>query len=412
MRNDLDRSTNGPVSAVPTEDLTDQAQALLTDPYPVYARLQARGPVHHVRMTVAGECWMVVGHDEVRTALTDPRLRNDIRHSTTWEHDGGYAIGANMLQTDPPDHTRLRGLVAREFTAHRLKALRPRIGHIAAELLDAMSPSRSFDLVDAFAFPLPITVICELLGVPGMDRNAFRSWSSEIVAATDPEAAAQAAQEMTTYLHGLIEEKRTTDAPGDDDVLHALVRTSDEAGDTLTPDELLGMAFLLLVAGHETTVNLISSAVRLLLGHPAQLAALRSDWSLLDGAVEEALRLEPPVQATTYRYAAEPVTLAGVRIPAGGTVLIYLAAANRDPAHFPTPHRFDIRRDPAATRSHLSFGHGLHHCLGAPLARLEATVALRALLERFPALALENGPEPADWRPGMLRGLRTLRVRW
>jgi len=416
MQTDADQATTTEPSdasdAIQTVDLTDQAHALLTDPYPVYARLLAHGPVHHVRMAVAGPCWMVVGHDAVRTALADPRLRNDIRHSANWEHDGNHAVGPNMLQADPPDHTRLRKLVAREFTARRIQALRPRIQRVAGELVGAIGPSGRADLVDAFAFPLPITVICELLGVPHMDRNVFRAWSTEIVAATDPEAATQASQEMAVYLLGLIEEKRNTTPAGDGDLLHALVRTTDTDGDALTPDELLGMAFLLLVAGYETTANLISSASRLLLTHPGQLAALRADWTLLEGAVEEALRCEPAAQATAYRYTAEPVTLAGVRIPAGETLLIYLASANRDPARFPDPDRFDIHRDPADTRAHLSFGHGLHHCLGAPLARLEAAVALRTLLERCPDLALEAGAELPDWRPGLLRGLRTLPVRW
>ncbi|SCK23273.1 Cytochrome P450 [Streptomyces sp. WMMB 714] len=399
-------------SAPPPVDLTGEARTLLTAPYPLYARLLGEGPVQHVRLTGVGPCWMVLGHREVRAALADDRLRNDIRHSANWDDDGTYAVGPNMLQADPPAHTRLRRLVAREFTAHRVQALRPRVERIAGELADAVAREGRADLVEDFAFPLPITVICELLGVPAADRTAFGAWSTEIVAPSSPEAATAASRSMGAYLLDLIGRKRRTPSPDAGDLLHALVRTADEDGGALTADELLGMAFLLLVAGYETTANLISSAVRLLLTHPGQLAALRADRTLLEGAVEEALRYEPPAQAATFRYTAEPVTLAGVRIPPGETVLLYLAAANRDPARFPHPERFDITRDPAATRAHLSFGHGIHHCLGAPLARLEASIALRTLLERLPGLTLAEDAGKPDWRPGLLRGLRSLHVRW
>ncbi|MGP3999041.1 cytochrome P450 family protein [Streptomyces sp. 8N706] len=393
-------------------ELTSATPDFFADPYPLYRELLAEGPVHRVRMPAGERVWMVLGYDAVRAALTDPRLRNDIRHSTEFESDGGYAIGRNMLQVDPPDHTRLRALVSRQFTARRIAELRPRIERISAGLLDAMAPSGRADLVSAYAFPLPITVICELLGVPPEDREAFHGWSSAIVAVAEADAAAAAAGAMTAYLHGLIEEKRRV-APGEDaDLLHALVRTHDEDGDHLTPEELLGMAFLLLVAGHETTVNLISSAVDLLLRHPGQLAALRADPGLVEGAIEETLRYEPSTQIAAYRYTAEPLTLAGTAIPQGERVVLSLAAANRDPAHFTAPERFDIHRDPAANRAQLAFGHGIHHCLGAPLARLEAMVALPALLSRFPDLALEDPTAAPDWRPSLLRGLRTLPVRW
>ncbi|CAM5721137.1 Cytochrome P450 OS=Streptomyces alboniger OX=132473 GN=CP975_14260 PE=3 SV=1 [Streptomyces alboniger] len=261
-------------------------------------------------------------------------------------------------------------------------------------------------------YPLPLTIICELLGVPEADRAAFRAWSTQVVALDDAQKSARAQQEMAAYLAGLAEEKRRLRDAEEGDLLHALVRANDTDGaDRLTPQELLGMAFLLLVAGHETTVNLIANAVHLLLSHPEQLAALRADPELLHGAVEETLRFEAPAPAGTYRYAAEPITLGGARIPAGARVVLSIAAAHRDPARFPAPDRFDIHRDPAETRAHLAFGHGLHHCLGAPLARLEATSALRALLDRFPRLALEGDGAPR-WRSSLMRGLRELPVRW
>ncbi|MFE7571577.1 cytochrome P450 [Streptomyces sp. NPDC057539] len=396
-------------------ELASAAPDFFADPYPAYQALRAEGPVRRVRMPGGEGVWLVLGYDAVRAGLGDSRLCNDIRHSAEFDSDGGYAIGRNMLQVDPPDHTRLRALVSRQFTARRIAELGPRVQRVAADLLDAMAPAGGGDLVEAYAFPLPITVICELLGVPAADREAFHRWSSVIVAVTDAEAAMAGAAAMTEYLGGLIEEKRRL-APGEDtDLLHALVRAhdSDDAeGDRLAPDELLGMAFLLLVAGHETTVNLISSAVHLLLRHPDQLAALRADPGLMDGAIEETLRYEPPAQIAAYRYTAEPVTLAGTPIPRGERVVLSLAAANRDPARFADPERFDIRRDPAANRAQLAFSHGIHHCLGAPLARLEASVALPALLERFPDLALDDASAAAEWRPSLLRGLRTLPVRW
>ncbi|GGL94634.1 cytochrome P450 [Streptomyces fumigatiscleroticus] len=393
----------------PTVELADLTGDFTADPHSALAALRSRGPVHHVRFPTGDEAWMVVGHDEVRAAFADARLRNDVRHSADFDSDGLYSVGRNMLQVDPPDHTRLRSLVAREFTARRIRALRPRVQETADALLDAVAAAGRADLVAAYAFPLPLTVICELLGVPGMDRAAFRAWSTKVVALDEPEQSARAAQEMTAYLLELTEEKRRLRDADESDLLHALVRTHDE--DRLAPQDLLGMAFLLLVAGHETTVNLIANAVHLLLSHPGELAALRADPGLLEGAVEETLRHESPVPAGTYRYTAEPVTLGGVRIPAGERVVLSIAAANRDPARFPDPDRFDIRRDPAATRAHLAFGHGVHHCLGAPLARLEAVTALRTLLDRFPRLEFDGDGAP-QWRTSLMRGLRRLPVRW
>ncbi|MEV2253200.1 cytochrome P450 [Streptomyces sp. NPDC050147] len=396
----------------PTVRLADLTEDFTADPYSAFAALRSRGPVHHVRFPTGGESWLVVGYEEARAAFADPRLRNDVRHSADFEDDGLYAVGRNMLQTDPPDHTRLRTLVAREFTARRVQALRPRVQEAADALLDAVAAEGRADLVAAYAYPLPLTIICELLGVPDADRAAFRAWSTKVVALDEPEQSARASQEMAAYLAGLAEQKRRLPDAAESDLLHALVRTHDGDGaDRLTPEELLGMAFLLLVAGHETTVNLIANAVHLLLGHPDQLAALRADPELLTGAVEETLRFEAPAPAGTYRYTAEPIALGGARIPAGARVVLSIAAANRDPARFCDPERFDIRRDPGVTRARLAFGHGLHHCLGAPLARLEATVALRILLDRFPRLAFDGDGTP-QWRTSLMRSLSEVPVRW
>ncbi|GAA2404776.1 cytochrome P450 [Streptomyces glaucosporus] len=388
------------------EHLAPHGTDVTADPYPVYALLRERGPVHRVPTTDSRNVWLVLGHDEVRAALTDPRLRNDIRHSSGWTDDGGHAVGRNMLQTDPPHHTRLRALVAREFTHRRVESLRPRIERITGDLLDAVSPLGRTDLVETFAMPLPVAVICELLGVPAADRNAFHGWSTEIVHPADPASGNAAAQAMTAYLTALVDAKRRE--PGDD-LLSALAATAASGEDRLSPEELLGMAFLLLVAGHETTVNLISGAVHALLTHPGQLDALRADPSLIGGAVEETLRHNGPVVTSAHRFTAEPVDIGGTTVPAGESVLAVLASASRDPRRFPEPDRFDIRRD---ARGHLAFGHGIHHCPGAPLARLEAAVALECLLDRFPDLALDADPADLVWRSGMLRGLRRLPVRY
>ncbi|WP_405790173.1 cytochrome P450 [Streptomyces sp. NBC_01367] len=394
-------------------DLSTHADAFNADPYPFYDALRTAGPVH--RLVLGGErTWLVVGHEEARQALTHPGLSKDWLGSELFASTlPVQAVATSMLDTDPPRHTRLRRLVAREFTARRVESLRPRVQQITDELLDAMAarPDRRADLIASFAVPLPMTVICELLGVPGLDRQRFRYWSGEIVAPLDGVGAdPRAVEEMTAYLLELVAAK--AEDPGED-LLSALIRTRDEDGGRLSPDELIGMAFLLLVAGHETTVNLIGNGVRALLAHPGQLDALRADPDgLIDGAVEEMLRYDGPVQHATYRFAAADLELGGVTITAGSSVLVALAAADRDPARFaePGPDVFDIRR---TGPGHLAFGHGIHFCLGAPLARMEGRIAVRALLERFPDLAEDPEAGPPDWLPGILmRGVTRLPLRW
>ncbi|KOU47522.1 cytochrome P450 family protein [Streptomyces sp. WM6378] len=390
-------------------DLSEHAEEFNADPYPVYAKLRADGPAHMVRTPAGGETWLIVGHEEARAALADPRFAKDWRLLA----EEGYVelpISSNMLETDPPQHTRLRKLVAREFTPRRVEALRPRVQEVTDRLLDTMlaTPGRTADLVDSLAFPLPMTVIAELIGVPDLDRAAFRVLSNQAVAPLTDDGG-ESIRKIGEYLAELIEAKRS--ASPADDLLSALIRTRDEGGDQLSQDELIGMAFLLLVAGHETTVNLISNGVRALLSHPDQLAALRADFDgLIDGAVEEMLRYDGPVETATYRFAREPVLVGDALIPAGAPVLIALASAGRDPLRHADPDRFDIRRAP---QSHLAFGHGIHFCLGAPLARMEGRIAVRSLLERAPDLQLTTETAPLEWLPGMLiRGVRHLPVRW
>ncbi|MFF9065955.1 cytochrome P450 [Streptomyces sp. NPDC014891] len=388
-------------------ELGEYGADFTADPYPFYARLREAGPVHEVRMPDGFRFWLVVGHEEGRAALADPRLAKSpsVIGVRPPEED---VIGVHLLAADAPDHTRLRRLVTGEFTGRRVENLRPRIERLTADLVDAMEPAGRADLVDAFAYPLPVTVICELLGVPTKDRDTFRRWSTELVSPTGEEDFSRSMVDFGAYLDELIEDKRA--AGPSDDLLSGLIASRAEDGDRLSGPELRAMAYLLLIAGHETTVNLIANTVRNLLTHPDQLAALRADPGLLDGAIEESLRYDGPVETSTFRFSREPVALGGTEIPAGRHVLVAIGALDRDPARFPAPDRFDVRRD---TRGHLAFGHGVHYCLGAPLARLEGRIALRTLLDRFPKLELDPDGEAWEWLPGLLmRGTRHLPVRW
>ncbi|MFJ2633061.1 cytochrome P450 [Streptomyces sp. NPDC087422] len=392
-------------------DLGALGEEFRRDPYPVYAELRARGPVHRVVIPEGHEAWLVVGYEAGRALLNDARLSKVWSNAAPELGVRTVASGLSMLSTDPPVHSRLRKLVAREFTPRRVDAMAPRVQALADGMLDAMAkePSRRGDLVESLAFPLPISVICDLLGVPFMDREQFRAWSNIALSTSSARARADAADAMNDFLVRLVADKR--ERPGDD-LMSALIHTADEDGDRLNAEELLGMAWVLLVAGHETTVNLISNGVLALLTHPEQLAALRADpEGLMEGAVEEILRYDGPVETPTYRFSTAPVEVGGTVIPGDGRlVLVALADADRDPARFPDPDRFDIRRD---ARGHIAFGHGIHYCLGAPLARLEARIALRGLLDRFPALALDADPAGLQWRGGLLiRGPERLPVRW
>jgi cytochrome P450 len=376
------------------------------DPYAVHARLRAQRPVSAVIMPGGTPAWLVTGYAEARAALADPRL---CKSPPGWHAppDSIYAaLEGHMLNSDPPDHERLRRLVNKAFTPRRVEQLRPRIAAITAELLDEMSTQREVDLLVSFAFPLPITVICELVGIPVADRDDFRKWSASIISNTVSVEIFQAdATAMVHYFMALLAAKRQEPA---DDLLSALILARDE-GDRLDENELLSMMFLLLVAGHETTVNLIASGMLALLLNPGQLGRLRADPALLGGAVEELLRYVNPVNHATYRFTAEPVEIGGARIGPGEAVIVALSSADRDPSRFATPDQLDLGRDASG---HLAFGHGIHYCLGAPLARLEAEIAFGALLDRFGSMELAVPAESLRWRPStLIHGLETLPVR-
>jgi cytochrome P450 len=385
------------------------------NPYALYAQMRGEDPVYRSSQGL----WYLTRYVDVEAALHDLRLSNDqdrLSYALAGRKGSlerlsrlGQRLGRTMINTDPPDHTRLRKLTNKAFTARRVQDLRPRIQAIVSELLDAaIAAGPTMDLIAALAYPLPITVICELLGVPHRDRERVRAWSRRLVDQATPDLTEdglarieQAMEEFEDYLRDLIHQRRVTPA---DDILSALV-TAQERGDQLSDDELLSTCFLLLVAGHETTVNLIGNGTLALLRHPDQLRRLQQDPTLIRSAVEELLRYDSPAQIVG-RIVTERMQIGERMLSDGDLVFPVLGAANHDPDRFDDPDRLDLGR---SNNRHVSFGNGPHFCLGAPLARLEAEIALSTLVRRVPALRLDT--ETPEWRPNpFLRGLETLPV--
>ena len=389
------------------------------DPFPLFAEVRELGAVHEVTLVDGHRAWLVVRYDETRAALNDPRLSKDMHAALATGADlvaeglPGPAFARHMLSVDPPDHTRLRRLVSAAFSPRRVEALRPRVQTIVDDLLDelaAQGPDSRVDLVAAFAFPLPFTVICELLGVPEPERASLgRRLTALLVPTSSPAQYAQAKEAsdaVVAMLGALVQAKQ--EVPGDD-LVSGLISARD-GDERLDSQELLSTIFQLIVAGHDTTTSLIGNSVVALFRNPAQLAQLRSDPSKIAAAVEEFLRYDPPVPHSTFRYAIEPVEIGDATIPAGAQVIISLAAANRDAGRYTSPELLDIDR---AEARHLAFGHGIHHCLGAVLARMEGQLALGSLLRRFPQLRLAAPADDLHWGHGdglVLRGLSELPV--
>ncbi|WP_232837217.1 cytochrome P450 family protein [Lentzea terrae] len=396
--------------------LTQLPADYVQNPHEVHAMLRAEGPVQEVHLPRGLKVWLVTRYEEAKIALTDPRISKDVTagghvfelHSPpdAERRPPASTFSANMLNMDPPHHTRLRKFVTKAFTARRIELMRPRVQEIAAELIAKLTDGDEVDLLEAFAFPLPITVICELLGIPIDNRDEFREWSNTLLSYGTQEQIAEASGKMAQFLIGHVD--RVANEEPDDTFFSALVH-ADESGDRLNHAELVSMAFLLLVAGHETTVNLIGNAVLALLRNPDQLQILKDRPELIPASTEEFLRLEGPVNIATFRYTAEPVELGGVTIPADELVMVSLIAANRDPEKYENADQLDVTR---SAQGHVAFGHGIHFCLGAPLARLEFDVALTQLLARFPNLQLAAEPETMVWRDStLIRGLHTLPVK-
>ncbi|WP_331743180.1 cytochrome P450 [Kitasatospora sp. NBC_01300] len=380
-----------------------------------YARLRELGPIHPAEFQPGLEGWVVVGHDLAREALTHPALLKDATPAADALDAAGFVLhrpsvglGAQMLEADPPEHTRLRRLATAAFTPRRTAELAPRIEQIAHGLIDAVPSSGVLDLVEAFNAPLPATVIAELLGVPAEHHLDFRLWSAQALRPASP-----GHRTALAALHGLLADlvaaKRRRPQ---DDLLSALVSVRDQEAGRLTEEELVGTALMLVVAGHESTVNLLGNAELALLQHPDQLRLLRERPELLPAAVEEFLRHDTPVERSTNRYAAEDLELGGVAIPRGSVLAVALGSAGHDAPQTGSgnPAALDVGRpDPR----HLAFGHGIHYCLGAPLARLEAAVALRVLLSRVPELELAVPVDSLDWiGSGIIRGVLSLPVRY
>jgi len=402
-----------------TEALAAWGSYDLDDPFPLFARVRDLGPVHAVTLADGHAAWLVVSYEEARAALNDSRLSKDM-HAALATGSGVVAEGLpgpdfarHMLTVDPPDHTRLRRLVSAAFSVRRVEALRSRIQAITDDLLDDIArkgPNKRIDLIATFAFPLPFTVICELLGVPARERASLGEGFTKLLVPTSTPAeyaaAKQASDEVVAMLRALVEAKQVD--PGDD-LVSALINARD-GEESLDSQELLSTIFQLIVAGHDTTASLIGNSVVALLRNPAQLAELRADPTSILKAVEEFLRYDAPVPHSTFRYTAAPLTLGDVAIPAGEQVIICLAAANRDADRYTSPEELDLARD--ETR-HLAFGHGIHHCLGAPLARLEGHVALESLLRRYPEISLAVPAPDLHWGHGdglVLRGLSELPI--
>jgi cytochrome P450 len=382
----------------------------VADPYPMYQRLQADDPVHHSPLGF----WVLTRYADVIASLRDPRLIKEPIAAFVAARFGMQVppgLGLSMLDRDPPDHTRLRGLVSKAFTPKALERLRPSIQQIVNGLLDRVEGEGEMDLIDEFAYPLPVNVICDMLGVPVKDHERFKQWGLDIARGLDaimlpPESevgqrSVAGRRALAEYFRELIAQRRASPR---EDMLSALI-AAEEAGDKLNEDELLATCILLLVAGHETTVNLIGNGTLALLRHPAELRRLRDAPSIIATAVEELLRFDGPVQRTA-RIPSEDIVIGGRTIPKGEMVMPFLGAADRDPAQFSDPQRLDLTR---ADNRHIAFGMGVHFCLGAPLARMEGQIAINTLLKRLPKLALATDT-PRFRQSLTLRGLQSLPV--
>ena len=383
------------------------------DPYPFYRRLREQDPVHRTAMGF----WVLTRYEDCVAVLRDQRFgREEFQQMLTAVYGNDTEkpqLPRSMLFRDPPDHTRLRALVSKAFTPRTIEVMRGHIQDIVDRLLGRALARGGMDVMEDLAYPLPVTVICEMLGVPVGDHASIRGWSADIARSLDAiglpsdqsivERGRIARRQLADYFRALVPERRARPQP---DLLSGLL-AAEEQGDKLTEPEVIAMCLLLFIAGHETTVNLIGNGLLALLRHPEQLARVQADPALVPNAVEELLRYDSPVQRTA-RITTEEVDLAGHHIAKGAMVVVALGAANRDPAQFADPDRLDVTRRDVR---HVSFGFGIHFCLGAPLARVEGQIALGALLRRAPGLTLD---EPTlEWRESsVLRGLKRLRVRF
>lgn len=385
------------------------------NPFPFYAQLRAEAPVFPVKALRGQRAWLITRYDDVLAAFKDERLAKDRHNAMTPEQlkkapkmpSFFKTFERGMLSLDDPDHARLRVLVHKAFTPRRIEQMRGQIQEVTNDLLNAVEPRGSMDVLTDFALPLPLTMIARILGIPSKDNERFRGWTKTLLSAASNPNPLVLVPAMMSFIRYMRKQIRERQAHPQDDLITALSQAK-EGNDWLTEDEVLSTIFLLLSAGHETTVNLISSGVLALLEHPDQLNKLRNEPALGKTAIEELLRFVCPVEMATERYTREDLTIAGTTIPRGELVLAVIASANRDEHYFDAPDTLDITR---TNNKHLAFGHGIHYCLGAPLARLEGQIAIETLLQRMPNLRLSIAPDQIRWRGGIiLRGLETLPV--
>jgi cytochrome P450 PksS len=380
------------------------------NPYPFYARLRAEAPVYRMKLGFwLPRAWIVTRYADVLALLKDDRFSNDVTAKLPWVPRTTRPLTQHMLNRDPPDHTRLRTLVNKAFTPRVVDGMRGRIQSVCDGLLDAAAARGRMELVADLALALPLRVIADLLGVPARDRHRFAGWSKRVAAATsgallDLVRGQPSLFRAVWYLRRVVALRRAEPA---DDLVTALIR-AEEAGDRLDEDEVVGMIALLLLAGYETTINLIASGTLALVQNPEERARFQAEPDHAEPAVEELLRYTSPADFASFRVAREDVAIAGTVVPRGGMALAALTAANRDERQFPDPDRLDLGREP---NRHLAFGIGAHFCVGAPLARLEGRIALTTLFRRFPGLSLGAPPEKLRWRRGLLfRGLEELPI--
>ena len=385
------------------------------NPFPFFARLRTSQPVYRTTLPDKTPVWLISRYEDVLALLKDERFVKNRRSAMTaeqvrkmpWVPPMFRPLERNMLDLDPPDHTRLRALVHKAFTPTLIGQMHDRVQSLADELLDVVAPKGELDLIGDFGLPLPMTIITEILGVPTRDRHRFHKWSQAVVSLSSPKATLRVIPSVWMFIRYLRRFFETRRRDPQDDLASALILT-EEAGDKLSEDELLAMVFLLLIAGHETTVNLIGNGMLALLEHPDQMELLRRNPAMVRTAIEELLRYTSPVFTSTERYARDDISLQGVTIPRGEMILGVIGSANRDETIFENADSLELTREP---NKHLSFGHGIHFCVGAPLARLEAQIAISTLLRRLPDLRLRVAAESLRWRPSMfLRGLESLPV--
>src|SRR5687767_2109070 len=387
------------------------------DPFSFLANLRASQPIYRTTLPDKTPVWLITRYEDVAALLKDEKfvknrrtaMSQDQLKKMSWVPPIFRPLERNMLDLDAPDHTRLRSLVHKAFTPALIGQMRARIQSLADELLDVVARKGEMDLIKDYALPLPMTIITEILGVPTKDRDKFHKWSSAVVSLSSPNPTLRVIPSVWRFIRYLRRFIKVRRRDPRDDLISALIR-AEEAGDKLSEDELLAMVFLLLIAGHETTVNLIGNGMLALLQSPDQMERLCGDPSLIKFAVEELLRYTSPVFMTSERYALDNATMHDVTIPRGEMILGVIGSANRDDTVFDNPNELNLAREP---NKHLSFGQGIHFCLGAPLARMESQIAIKTLLERRPNLQLKINPESLRWRPSIfLRGLQTLPVKF